>query len=131
MYYHNNPNVVETDDILGIAEMEFEPAQEGTYPLLKLTCVLDPNKTYTPQQLHVTNGVEPRLLSPGYEPPALETPEAETTAQATPAEESPQESEGETTPETVTTTGETAGTTESTEGQRKQQGRNLRAGGAE
>jgi hypothetical protein len=65
MYYTSDPTTVEADDIVKIEHMEIvQQEEDGLPPRLIVTYALDPFKTYTPEKMHLTNGVTHRLLVP-------------------------------------------------------------------
>lgn len=62
MYYAQHPTVIETDDITAVTSCTFTPGTPDTVPTITLTLTLDPQKDYQPIALHLTNGVNHRLL---------------------------------------------------------------------
>lgn len=62
MYHKANPHIIETDDIDSLESMHME---EGTTPpRLTLVVRLHNHKPFVPKQLHLTNGVNHRILTP-------------------------------------------------------------------
>src|SRR5579859_3474455 len=92
MYYHNNPSVMETDDIAALEYMEV--STETDPPTAKLIVRLHGRTPFVPKMLHLTNGVDHRLLTPERDTEEVPAPEQEW-PQGTVDEEAPLFLEGE------------------------------------
>jgi hypothetical protein len=62
MFHHNNPNVIESNDIVALRHVETETLPDGTI-IARLAVELSPHKSYADKpSLHLTDGVLPRIL---------------------------------------------------------------------
>ena len=62
MYHNDNPEVIQGSDIIGLLETKLERVGERVFAYLHVE--LNPTKTYNDagHHLHVTDGVNPRML---------------------------------------------------------------------
>lgn len=64
MYHKNNSHVIESNDIQSLRAAHVEKLADGTI-IARLTVVLEPHKAYIESPaLHLTDGVQPRMLHP-------------------------------------------------------------------
>lgn len=64
MYHKNNSHVIESNDIQSLRTSHVEKLPDGTI-IARLTVVLEPHKDYVESPaLHLTDGVQPRMLHP-------------------------------------------------------------------